>query len=159
MRLRFLFALIGAAALGLAADTYRGPRPPKPDVPYLLHAQTLLETEAADAREETKKGEVTYVIEGAGSPVKTPLSEPIFIVETQALTAEGIELYRLEVRNGRREVTLSQKRRKASPKPLHLLVTKLADRLYRIEADEHLDVGQYSLSPNGSNRVFCFEVF
>lgn len=162
MKLRSLFALlclvVSGSGLGSAAD-YKGPRPPKPDVPYLLHAQTLVETESSEAREETKKSDTTYVIDGAESKAKTPLAEPIFILETQQLSAEGLELYRLTVRNGRREVSLSGKRRKGEPKPLHLLVTKLADRLYRVEADEHLEPGQYSLSPNGSNRVFCFEVF
>ena len=158
MKQRLLFAVMCVIALGSAAD-YKGPRPPKPDVPYLLHAQTLVETEIAEAREETRKADTTYVIDGAESKAKTPLAEPIFILETQQLSAEGLELYRLEVRNGRREVSLSGKRRKGGPKPLHLLVTKLAGGLYRVEADEHLEPGQYSLTPNGSNRVFCFEVF
>ena len=35
----------------MAADKYTGPKPPKADVPYLLHADTLIETEAVEARE------------------------------------------------------------------------------------------------------------
>lgn len=159
MLLRLWFGAAVFACLLTGADTYDGPRPSKPDVPYILQASRLIETEGAEAREENKKGEVTYVIEGASSPAKTPLAEPIFIIETKVLVADRIELYKLDVRNGRREVTLSQKKRKGGPKPIHLLVNRLAEHLYRIEADEHLDNGEYSLSPNDSNRVFCFQVY
>jgi hypothetical protein len=38
-------------------------------------------------------------------------------------------------------------------------VTRLASDLYRIEVNESLEPGEYSLSPEGSNQVFCFEVF
>ena len=157
---RLLFAMAGALALLSAADTYSGPKPPKPDFPYLLHANTLVETEAAEAREENKKGDVTYVIAGDSSPARTPLAEPVFILDAQNLVPERIELYKLDVRNGRREVTLSQKRRgKGGPRPIHLSVTRLGGHLYRVEADEHLDNGEYSLSPSDSNKVFCFEVY
>jgi len=147
------------AALCLAADRYAGPRPPKPDIPYLLHANHLVETEVSEAREQGGKKETTYVIPGTASPAKTPLAEPIFIIETSSITPEQIELYRLEVKNGAREVMLTQKRRHTEAGPFHMLVTRLGDRLYKIEADEPLQNGQYSLSPNGSNRVFCFEIY
>lgn len=156
-RVLSLFALLGASLMG--ADSYSGPRPEKPDLPYLLHADRLMPTEAADAREENHKGDVTYVISGASSPARTPLAEPIFIIETKQLVADRIELYKLDVKNGQREITLSQKRRKGGPRPIHVLVTRLADRLYRIEADEQLENGEYSLSPNDSNRVFCFAIY
>src|SRR5436853_7889830 len=111
------FVLLGAALF--AADSYNGPRPAKPDVPYLLHGDRLVETEVHEAREENRKGEVTYVIPGASSPAKTPLSEPIFIIQTQQLVPDRIELYKLDVRNGQREVTLSQKRKRGGPRPIH----------------------------------------
>ena len=38
-----------AAAL-FAAEKYSGPTPPKTDVPYLVHASNLIETEVADGR-------------------------------------------------------------------------------------------------------------
>src|ERR1039458_4935950 len=44
-----------AAAFAAAAQKYDGPRPPKPDVPYLKHADTLIPTEAVMAKEEKKK--------------------------------------------------------------------------------------------------------
>lgn len=156
-RLLSLFALLGASLM--AADTYSGPKPPKVDVPFLVHADNLVETEGADAREETRKGEVTYTIAGASSPARTPLSEPIFIIQTKQLVADRIELYKLDVKNGQREITMTQKRKKNGARPIHVMVTRLGDQLYRIEADERLEEGEYSLSPNDSNRVFCFEVY
>src|SRR5438105_11489753 len=38
-----LLVVLGGAVF--AADSYNGPRPQKPDVPYLLHADQLVETE------------------------------------------------------------------------------------------------------------------
>jgi hypothetical protein len=155
--MRLAGVLLFAAALCFGAD-YDGPRPPKPDLPYLLHASNLIPTEAVEAKEEQKKDDVTYVIEGAASPAKTPLAEPIFLLEADKLSPERLELYPLEVKGGRREITINQKKRKG-PRPLRILVTRLADRLYRIEASEMLENGQYSLSPADSNRAFCFEVY
>lgn len=143
----------------MAADSYTGPKPPKRDIPYLVHANHLVETEIGDAREQGGKKDSSFVIPGAASPAKTPLSEPIFIMESSQLSPEQIELYRLEVKNGQREVVLSQRRRHSDAGPFHLVVTRLAERLYKIEVDEPLQNGEYSLSPNGSNRVFCFEIY
>src|ERR1051326_4968777 len=99
MRLKFLLSAIAVFSL-VAADRYDGPRPPKPDVPYILHANHLVETEVSEAREQAGKKESAFIIPGAASPAKTPLSEPIFIMQTNSLTPEQIELYRLEVKNG-----------------------------------------------------------
>jgi hypothetical protein len=147
------FVIFGAVAF--AADDYAGPRPPKPDTLYLVHADNLIPTEAAEAKQE--KGD-TFVVSGAASPARTPLAEPIFLLQTDKLSPESLELYRFDVKNGHREITLSGKRR-GGPRPLHLQVTKLDRNLYRIEAAETLENGEYSLSPSGSNRVFCFQVY
>lgn len=158
--MRLAGILLSVAMISFGAD-YEGPRPPKPDIPYLLHATKLIETEIAEAKEEPgkKKEQMTYVIAGAESPAKTPLAEPIFIMESDKVNPERIELYQLEVKNGRREITIDAKRPKDSARPLRILVTRLGNRLFRIEASETLENGQYSLSPNDTNRAFCFEVF
>jgi hypothetical protein len=148
-----------AFALG-AAEKYSGPLPPKPDVLYLLQANRLTETETGQAREESRKNESAYTIAGASSPARTPLSEPIFIVDARQLAPERMELYKLEVRNGNREVSFSNKSRKGNgSRPLHLMVTKLQDHLYRVEADEPLENGEYAITPSGDNRVFCFQIY
>jgi hypothetical protein len=156
---RFLAILLLASA-ALAADKYEGPRPPQPDLLYLVHADNLIPTEAAEAKEESsKKDETTYLMPGASSPARTPLAEPIFLIQAEKVLPERLELFRWDVKNGRRELTMSRGKRKGGSRPLHLTVTRLEGKLYKIEASEPLDDGEYSVSPNDSNRVFCFEVF
>ncbi len=147
-------------ALGLAQDEYNGPRPAKPDIPYLMHADNLVETEVTEAREEQRKNESTYTITGTSSPARTPLAEPIFLFASEKISPDSLELYRLEVKGGNRQITLSQKRSKDS-RPLRMSVTRLADKLYRLEVNEGLGLpnGEYSITPNGSNQVFCFAVY
>jgi hypothetical protein len=141
-----------------AAEKYTGPPLPKTDVLYLLHANTLTETETGQAREESKKDSTTYIIAGASSPAKTPLAEPIFVIDARNVAPDRMELYKLDVRNGNREVSMSTKR-KGGSKPLHLMVTKLSEHIYKVEADEPLEDGEYAISPSGENRVFCFEIY
>jgi hypothetical protein len=142
----------------LLAQKYTGPRPPKPDVLYLVHADTLISTEVGESKQESKKNDVTFTIAGAGSPARTPLAEPIFIIESDKIVPQSLELYKLEVKNGHREVTMAVKRTRGN-KPLRLSVTRLDKGLFRVEADQELENGQYAISPNGSNSVFCFEIY
>jgi hypothetical protein len=159
MRLSILL-LAFTVALG-AAEKYSGPRPPKPDVPYLLHANKLVETETTEARDQQSKQGTVYVISGPAAPARTPLAEPIFLVASEKLNVNALELYRLDVRNGNREITMPApgKKRASGPRPLRLTVQKIADGLFRVEVSESLDNGQYSLSPSDSNKAFCFEVY
>ena len=160
--MRYLAVLIAAtfvpAALVFAADDYTGPRPPKADVPYLVHASNLIPTETTEAQQEGKKDESTFSISGAASSVRTPLAEPIFLLRSDKIRADSLELYRFEVKGGRRQLTLSKKRSEKSG-PFHLSITKLDKDLYRVEADEPLENGEYSLSPSGSNAAFCFQIY
>ncbi len=148
------------SGLGLAdEEKYSGPRPPKADVPYLVHADILVETEAGQAHEDRRgKSDAAYTISGAASPARTPLAEPVFLFESDKIPAESLQLFRLEVKNGSREVVMGKRK---SGRPLHLTVKPLGGRLYRIEVNEGLglDNGEYSLSPEGSNAVFCFAVY
>jgi hypothetical protein len=143
----------------LLAQKYNGPKPPKPDVPFLVHGDTLLTTEVADAKEEQKKDEITYVIAGAASSAKTPLAGPVFLLQSASLNPERLQLYRLEIKNGRREITFSKKKKGSAKRPLRITATKVGEDLYRIEVDETLENGEYSLTPEGSNQVFCFQVY
>ena len=157
MNHRLLALFVGAAALA-TAQKYDGPRPPKPDVPYLKHATNLVATEVSEAKEEKgKKDEVTYTIPGATSTARTPLASPIFLLQSEKLNAQSLALYKLESRNGRREITASPKK---PMQPIRVEVTRLdGSGLYRLEVVESLEPGEYSLSPEGSNQVFCFQVF
>ena len=149
--------LFAIAVLALtAADKYDGPAPPKPDVPYLLHGSNLIETESNQARQEKN----SYTVPGTSSQARTPLSEPIFIMEARNISPERLELARLNVKGGNREVSFSPgKRRGGGSGLLHLAVTSLRGHLYKIEVDEPLENGEYALSPNGDNRVFCFQIY
>ena len=149
--------LLACAALAWSAD-YSGPRPPKPDLLYLVHADNLVPTETGEAKQDSKKDDITYTVPGPSSPARTPLAEPIFLIQSDKISPDSLGLYRFEVKNGRREVTVSGKRR-GGAKAIHLSVTRLEKNLYRVEADETLENGEYALSPNGSNQVFCFEVY
>lgn len=149
----FSFLILGSVA-AWSAD-YTGPTPPKPDMVYLVHADNLVPTEDTDAKQE--KGD-TYSIPGAASSARTPLAEPIFLLQSDHLSAESLELYHLSVKGGRREANVSGSRR-GGGRALHLQVTKLGRNLYKLEAAELLENGEYALTPAGSNKVFCFEVY
>lgn len=158
MRPLVIFLLAVAAVNVTSAEDYTGPRPPKPDVLYLVHASNLIPTEVAEAQKESKKDDTTYSVPGAASAVRTPVAEPIFLIRSEKIKPDSLELYRFDVRNGRRQVTFSRKRKEGSG-PFHLSITKLDKDLYRVEADEALENGEYSLSPSGSNAVFCFQIY
>jgi hypothetical protein len=154
-RILFLFA---AAALSAAGQQkYDGPRPPKPDLPYLKHASDLIPTETAQATEEKqKKDDILYVVAGGSSPVKTPLASPIFIMQADQISPDKLELFKVEVKNNRREILIGPKKQ---PQRVRIELTRLGGNLYRIEVDESLEVGEYVMTPQGSNQVFCFRVY
>jgi hypothetical protein len=155
--IRGLLPLVLATAGVVAAQKYNGPAPPKPDLPFLKHADHLVPTEAVEVKQENKGDEVTYVIPGPASAARTPLAEPVFLFQSDKLTPDRFGLYKIESRNGRREVTASAK------KPLEairIVVGRLSGNLYKIEVDETLEPGEYFLSPAGPNlTAFCFAVF
>jgi len=148
-----------AAAAVSVAQKYDGPRPAKPDLPYLKHADSLLATEAGEAKEEKRKDDVLYVVAGAESPVKTPLASPILLFQSDKIPAEKLQLFKLGSKNGRRELLFSHKKKQMAA-PIRVDVTKVSsDNIYRIEVSSTLEKGEYSLSPDESNQVFCFAVY
>jgi hypothetical protein len=152
----FLYSLLCGASF---AQKYDGPRPPKKDVIYLVHADNLVPTESGEAKEEGKKGDSLYTFPGASSPSRTPLAEPIFIIDAESIRPDSVELYKMDVKSGHREVRVSGGSRHSGSKALRLSVTKLDKGIYKLEASETLDPGQYALSPSTGNHVFCFEVY
>ena len=158
MRVRYLALCFAAAVFGAYAQKYTGPIPPQADVPYLKHAETLVPTEVLEAKEEKgKKDDLTYVVEGAASGARTPLASPILLLQADKVEVAKLALYKLESRNGRREITFSPKKQ---PKAIRVELTRLnTDKLYRLEVEESLEPGEYALSADGSNQVFCFQVY
>lgn len=159
MNARLLFCAL-LCSLAAWPQKYTGPMPPKPDLPYLLHADTLVATENTEAKEQKspKKEEITYIVPGAASSAKTPLASPILLFQSDKLSAEKLQMYKLEARNGNREITFSNKK-KNTAKPINISVNRVAEGLYRIEATDSLPNGEYALTPEGSNQVFCFQIY
>jgi len=142
----------------LLAEKYSGPRPAKPDLPYLMHADNLIPTESVEAQQEERKGEVTYTIPGASSAARTPLASPAFLILTDQVQADRLQLFKLQSKGGQRAVLFTRKK-KLVARPIRLNVTRLDENLYKIEVDEILENGEYSLSPADSNQVFCFQIY
>jgi hypothetical protein len=149
-----LFLTIMIAACAATAQKYDGPKPPKPDLPYIKHADTLLATEAVEAKVQKKKDDTLYTVDGANSPAKTPLAAPILLFQSGKINPENLQLFRMESKDGHRELNLQK-----SGEPIRIEVTKLGDTLSRIEPYNGLDPGEYALVAGGSNQMFCFAVF
>ena len=154
--LRRLVPLLLAAIFAASAQKYDGPRPPKADLPYLKHASDLVPTDPADAKEEKVKNDTTFSVPGTAATARTPLASPIFIFKSEKIVPEKFGLYKFEIKGGRREITFGPKKQ---AKPIHIELVRLDKDLYKLEAVESLDPGEYSLSPEGSNQVFCFQVY
>ena len=157
-----ILVLAFALAAALTAQKYDGPRPPKPDVPYMLHASNLVSTDVDEAKEDKRKDGTAYVTPGASAKAKTPLAEPIFLFETKSIPPERLSLYRLDVKSGSREVFFffdNLKKRKDSAKSLRLSAVKVTQGLYRLEPTEPLANGEYAITPADSNTVFSFTIY
>jgi hypothetical protein len=151
----FLLAVFAAAALAEESAI----TPPKADVPYLLHAGNLVEAVHTAATEERKKDTVTYVVPGATSTTRTPLAGPEFVFLSEKLDPNTLRLYGFTVRNGRREISFNEKKRKQNPEPHVLSVIPVSKGLFKVRVDGSLERGEYCLTPDGSNDVYCFTVF
>jgi hypothetical protein len=157
---------LGAAGLALFTEApgkaqdekYNGPIPQKKDVPYLLHADNLIETEVANANQSSTKGDQVFSVSGETSSARTPLAEPIFLLAADKMSPESLALYQFEVSKGRRQIDIGRKRGKGA-KVLHTSVRTLAPGVFRVEAAQYLENGEYCLSPEGENVAFCFTVF
>ena len=153
-------AVLAMAAVAAFAQKYAGPMPEKADLLYIVQADNLIPTEAATAQEQKgKKEEIVYWVAGAASPARTPLASPIFLLKAKDLSPEKLQLFKLDVKNGRREILFRSGKRAKNPEPVRVDIKRLGEGLVRIEVSESLSNGQYSFTPEGSNDVFCFEVY
>ena len=151
-----LFAMM-AAVVAANAQKYAGPAPPKPDLPYIQHATNLIATEPVEAKEQKSGTDTVWTIDGANSPARTPLALPIFVIKADKLNPSSLQMYRLESKEGQREVTASAKK---SADPIHVQVTRLSgDNLYQLDVYNGLDAGEYALTVEGSTQMFCFQVY
>jgi hypothetical protein len=146
-------------AIALAAQTkYSGPKPEKKDVPYLVHAGALVQTEIVRSTPKDDAGHTVYSIPGEASLAKTPLALPIFVIDTATIVPTKLQLYQFEPKGGRRELTLS-KTQSGGAEPILITVANVSGSLYRIETVNDIENGEYGLTVQGSNQFFCFSVF
>lgn len=157
LRLILLSTWVGLTAVP-ASGQGKPPTPPKPDVPFLIHAASLVETESNTATELEKKKELFYTIEGPSSGVETPMARPEFVVRSEKLNPGRLRLYRFESKNGRREILL-RKKKKLVARTYFLSVDAPVEGVYRVRVDDVLDNGEYCLTPDGTNDVYCFTVY
>lgn len=152
LRVLPLFALALAAA---QAPKYNGPVPPQPDLPYLKHASNLVATEPVEIKEEKDKTDSLFTIAGEASSAKTPLGLPVLLLKAEKLDPLKLVMFRLTVKDGRREITASGKK---TADPIRVVVTRVSDGLFRLEVYDSLENGEYMLAADGSNQAFCFEI-
>jgi hypothetical protein len=153
---RWILPLLALAAAAAQAPSYTGPVPPKTDVPYLKHAGNIVETEAVEFKEEKSKDDVLYTAPGEASPAKTPLALPMLLIKADKVNPQRLQMYRLEAKDGHREITASGKKK---ADVIHVLVTRLtSDGVFRMEVADGLESGQYVLSLEGTNQGFCFTI-
>jgi hypothetical protein len=135
-----------------------GPKPDKKDVPYLVHANTLVQTEVAKPSGEDSTEGSRYTVPGETSLARTPLALPIFLLDASEIKPEKVRLVRLTAKNGHREVLLL-KRPGPDDAPILLTVTNLGGGVYRFETVNEIENGEYALNVAGTNQFFCFTVF
>lgn len=153
------FVLLTTLAI-VAVGAQSLPAPPKKDVPYLIHATSLLETETGEAQEESDKKAQIFWVAGAASQARTPLAFPEFLFAEDQIDPNSLRLYAFESVKGRREV-LIRKKKKIVVQSFHMVVRQHAEGVYRLRVDSSLSAGEYCLTPEGergSNTVFCFGV-
>jgi hypothetical protein len=146
-------------ALALNAQTkYNGPRPEKKDVPYLIHASTLVQTEIARPVPKEDGGVTTWSIPGESALAKTPLALPALVIDASAISPAKLQLYQFQLKGAHRELTL-QKNGAGETQPVPITISNLSGTLYRIEVVNEVENGEYGLTLPGSNQFFCFSVF
>jgi hypothetical protein len=154
----FFSILLAAASLAAAEKNKLGlPNPPQTDVPCLIHATSLLETETKEATQEESEKETLFWVAGTSSTAGTPLAAPQFLLAYESINPANLKLYKMDVKNGRREI-MYRKKKKILAEPIYLSVFPVEDGLVKIEVDASLDRGEYCLTPEGSNNVYCFAV-
>ena len=152
--------ILSALALSGQADRNRLglPNPPKPDIPYLIHGSDIRELEQVDAKEELTKNQLRYWIAGPAASVRTPLAAPEFLFDSQQIDPRDLTLFGFEIKNGRRELLYSKKK-KVVAEPYFLNLEGVAGRVIRIRINASLAPGEYGITPDGQNIVFTFSVF
>jgi len=102
-------------------------------------------------------GVMLYSFPGETSPVRASSRTPAFLLlaDTEAASAGTLELARLQVGKGVRELASAKNRSAFS---LTIVVTKPSATLRKVNVKDPLPPGEYVLLLENSNRAFLFEV-
>jgi hypothetical protein len=143
------------------------PPPPRPQIAapatsgakvVLLENNEFRDLEIQEFRSQSiGDGVVLYSFPGDASPVRAGSNTPVFLLlaDSEAAPAGNLELARLQVGKGIRELA-SAKNRSASSVPI--TVTQVSATLRRITVKEALAQGEYVVLLENSNRGFLFAV-
>ena len=141
----------------LAQQRYKGPPPPKKDLPYMVRGDDLVETEPGVAQPRDDGNQTKYSIPGANSMVKTPRVSPSIVVDVSKIDLRSLQLFQVESKDGHREIVFPK--RGKGPRPIPMVTTRLGGSLFQFDPADDLPKGEYALTPQGSNAVFCFAVY
>lgn len=131
-----------------------------PSKVVLLENSDFRELEIQEAKsQDIGEGAVLYSFTGDSSTARVNSNKPVFLVlaESDAATGGNVELSRLQVSKGTRQVPYSSaKHRSASSIPV--IVTQVSATLRKLTVGEPLPPGQYVVLLENSARGFLFEV-
>ena len=123
-----------------------------------MHADNLIETESVAATQAASKGDTVFAVAGVDFSGPNAFGRTDFSFCFRSNSAGKPRLYQFDVKNGRREIVIPKKKG-GNGKVFHTSIKELSQVLFRIEASEYLENGEYCLSPEGENIAFCFTVY
>lgn len=146
--------LVGRGTLMPPARLKELPSPALPDALYAnVNGQAVALSREKSKRE--KSGQiVSYTLLAQPSAVDVASRSPLFVLRLEKTSATGWELFRVQVRDGKRVISIDTTAQSPSV-PIRVLT---ANELIQIEPVTPLDQGQYCMSARNSNDVFCFKV-
>ena len=124
----------------------------------LLESSDFRDLEAQEMKpQDIGDGVALYSFPGESSPVRAGSRTPVFLLlaDNEAAGAGNLELARLQVGKGVRELA-SARNRSASSLPI--TVTQASATLRKVNVREPLPPGEYVLWLENSNRGFLFQV-
>ncbi len=143
------------------------PPPPRPQAiapatstskVVLLENSDFVELEVQEIKsQDIGDGAVLYSFTGDSSPARVGSSTPVFLVTADDAAGGNVELSRLQVGQGTRQMAYSlTKNRSASSIPI--TVAQVSATLRKVNVQEPLSPGQYVVLLENSNRGFLFAV-
>ena len=126
----------------------------------LLENSDFVELEAQEIKsQDIGDGAAVYSFTGDSSPVRVGAKTPVFLVlaESESATGGSIELSRLQVGKGTRQLAYSlTKNRSASSIPIS--ITAVSATVRRVNVREPLPSGEYVVLLENSHRGFLFTI-